>query len=75
MHHEGELAEEISAAQFRDQMFLHAFASQNPKLYHELYADYDAPEEYDVPRTQEDVQAMIAELAQVGIDLNVGTDF
>lgn len=76
MHREGELQEEISAAQFRDQMFLHAVASQNPTLYQELYADYDAPEEWDdIPRTPEELQAMIAELGQVGIDLNVETDF
>lgn len=75
MRQEGELQEEVSAAQFRDQFFLHAVASENPRLYHELYAEVDVPEEWEVPQTQEDLQAMMAELAEVGVNLNVQTDF
>lgn len=74
MKQEGEIREDMSAAQFRDQFFLHAVASQNPRLYHELYADVDAPEQFEIPGTPEELQAMIAELSQVGVDLNVTLD-
>lgn len=75
MRKEGELKEEESSVQFRDQFFLHAHATQNPQLYRELYADYDAPEDFEIPKSPEDLQAMIAELAQIGVNLNVETDF
>lgn len=68
MKEEGELNNEISAGEFRDQMFLHAIASQNPKLWDELYGDAE-PEEWEIPQTPEDLHDMLAELAQVGIDL------
>lgn len=74
MKQEGEIREDVSAAQFRDQFFLHAVAAQNPRLYHELYADVDAPEDWEIPQTPEELQAMIAELAQVGVSLNVSPD-
>jgi hypothetical protein len=75
MTQEGELADDIVAAKFRDDFFLHAYATQNPKLYHELFDEPDVPEDWEVPRTTEDLQAMLAELAQVGVDVNAGTDF
>lgn len=75
MRQEGEVKDEINAAQFRDQFFLHAVAAQNARLYFELYEEPDVPEEWEVPRTPEDLQAMMAELAQVGVNLNVQTDF
>lgn len=74
MKQEGELAEEIQAGQFRDQMFLHSIATQNPKLYFELYDEPDAPEEWEVPQSPEDLQRMMAELAQVGVDLHAAPD-
>jgi hypothetical protein len=40
-----------------------------------LYDEVDAPEEWEIPQTPEDLQAMMAELAQVGVNLNVQTDF
>ena len=75
MRQEGEVSEEIEAGRFRDQMFLHAVANQNPKLYFELYDEPDVPEEWEVPQSPEDLQRMMAELAQVGVSLNAGTDF
>lgn len=75
MRQEGEVAEEITSAKFRDDFFLHAYATQNPRLYHELYDTPDAPEEWEIPQSMEDLQAMMAELAQVGVNLNAGTDF
>lgn len=74
MQQEGELAEEIQAGQFRDQMFLHSVATQNPKLYFELYDEPDVPEEWEVPQSPEDLQRMLAELAQVGVDLHATPD-
>jgi hypothetical protein len=74
MKQEGELTEERSAAQFRDQFFLHAMATQNPQLYHELYAEVDAPEEWEIPQTPEDLQSMINELMDIGVNLNVNPD-
>jgi hypothetical protein len=74
MKQEGELSEERSATQFRDQFFLHAVASQNPRLYHELYDEPDVPEEWEVPQTPEDLQSMINELMDVGVNLNVNPD-
>jgi hypothetical protein len=74
MRQEGELRETISAAKFRDDFFLHSCASQNPRLYHELYGDYDAPEEFEIPRTPEELNAMISELADIGVNLNVTDD-
>jgi hypothetical protein len=75
MKREGELQQEISASQFRDQFFLHAHATQNPQLYHELFDEPEIPEDWEIPETPEDLQAMIAELAAVGVNLNVQTDF
>jgi hypothetical protein len=72
---EAEAQEEGSSARFRDDFFLHSIASQNPKLYQELYAEPDVPEEWEVPQSEEDLQAMMAELAQVGVNLNLQTDF
>lgn len=74
MLQEGEFNEEMAAVKFRDQFFLHAIATQNPRLYQELYDEPDVPEEWEVPQTPEDLQAMIAELAQVGVNLNVAAD-
>lgn len=70
MRQEGELADEIRAGEFRDAMFLHSVANQNPKLYFELYEDPDVPEEWEIPQSPEDLQAMMAELASVGVSLN-----
>lgn len=70
MKQEGEISEEIEAARFRDQMFLHSVANQNPKLYFELYDDPDEPDEWEVPQSPEDLQRMMAELAEVGVNLN-----
>lgn len=70
MKKEGELDEEMMAGQFRDQMFLHALATQNPKLYYELYDEPDVPEEWEVPESPEDLQRMMAELAAVGVSLH-----
>jgi hypothetical protein len=70
MGQEGELSEEIEAARFRDQMFLHAIASQNPELYLELYDDPDVPEEWEVPQSLDDLHRMIGELAEVGVTLD-----
>lgn len=69
MRQEGDLEEARSAARFRDDFFLHAQASQNPRLYHELYAEVQAPEDWEIPQSPEDLQRMMAELAQVGVDL------
>jgi hypothetical protein len=74
MKQEGELEDDIQAGRFRDQMFLHAIATQNPKLYFELYEDPDVPEEWERPESPEDLQRMMAELAQVGINLNAAPD-
>jgi hypothetical protein len=70
MQQEGEFNEEIEAGRFRDQMFLHSVANQNPKLYFELYEEPEVPEEWEVPQSPEDLQAILAELAQVGVDLH-----
>ena len=67
--------DEMMAGRFRDQVFLHAIANQNPKLYFELYEDPDVPEEWEVPESPEDLQRMMAELASVGVNLNLQTDF
>lgn len=75
MKKEGELDDEMLAGQFRDQVFLHSIANQNPRLYFELYEDPDVPEEWEVPESPEDLQRMMAELASVGVNLNVQTDF
>jgi hypothetical protein len=75
MKQEGELEEELYSARFRDQALLHSTFSQNPRLYHELYAEPEVPEDFEIPQTQEDLQAMMRELAEVGVDLNVETDF
>lgn len=75
MKQEGEVSQDMEAGRFRDQFFLHAYAAQNPRLYQELYAEPDAPEDWEIPQSPEDLQAMLAELAQVGVDLSVGTDF
>lgn len=64
------MSEEIEAGRFRDQMFLHSVASQNPKLYFELYDEPDVPEEFEIPRSLEDLQRMMAELSEVGVDLD-----
>jgi hypothetical protein len=75
MKQEGELDDAIQAGRFRDQMFLHAVANQNPKLYYGLYEEPDVPEEWERPESQEDLQRMMAELAAVGVSLNAQTDF
>lgn len=74
MKQENELSEEMSASRFRDQFFLHAVATQNPKLYQELYAEPDVPEDWEIPQSPEELQAMINELMAVGVDLNVNAD-
>lgn len=74
MKQENELGEELSAGQFRDQFFLHSVASQNPRLYQELYAEPDVPEDWEVPQTPEELQDMISELMAVGVNLNVDPD-
>jgi hypothetical protein len=71
MVREGEFTQEMSAVKFRDDFFLHSIANQNPRLYHELYDEPDVPEEWDVPQSQEDLQALMAELAAVGVNVNV----
>lgn len=70
MKKEFEQDDELLAGQFRDQVFLHSIANQNPKLYFELYEDPDVPEEWEIPDSPEDLQAMMAELAAVGVNLN-----
>lgn len=74
MKQEGEFQRDTTAAKFRDDFFLHSVAAQNPRLYHELFDDPDIPEEWEIPRTPEDLQSMMAELAAVGVNLNVRLD-
>lgn len=73
MKQEGEFEDEVQAGRFRDQFFLHSIASQNPRLYFELYDEPDVPEEWEIPRTPEDLNRMIAELSEIGVDLDGGS--
>lgn len=70
MRREAESEDDQLAARFRDDALLHSTFSQNPRLYHELYAEPDVPEDWEVPETLDDLQRMIAELSEIGVDLD-----
>lgn len=66
---EAEDREEDVAVAFRDDVYLHSVAGHVPGLYQNLY---DRPEhqgddfQWEIPQSEEDVQRMMRELAEVG---------